>query len=143
MYMEYEATKEKFRESQERVDAILQEKEALFAKTQPGAIKYDKERVDGGPKENTFDAYLMELERKQIDKRLEEAKGLLRDRKSLLGIKLEELRDSRALYDKIYRLRYIESLRTFKIARAVNLSESQVNRILKKIRVSLKMRENA
>lgn len=138
LYEEYEGLKEKFREAQERVDAILAEKEALFAKTQPGAIKYDKERVSGGPQENTFESYLTELERKQIDKRLAEAKALLQERKTLLDYKLEELRESRTLYDKIYRQRFVEGWRVYKISKTVNLSESQVYRIIKKIQASLK-----
>lgn len=142
LYLEYEDFKAKYLETQRKYDEILSEKEELFQRTQPTAMNIDKERVSGGTKSNPFESYLIAKEKKQIDERLAEVKGLLDDREKLLNLKLEELRYSNAIEDKIYRMRHIDRIRIYKIARMVNYSEAQVYRILANIAENIKMREN-
>ena len=68
----------------------------------------------------------------------------MEDREHLLKIKLEELRASNNVEDKIYLLRFIDRVRVFRIAKMIGYSESQVYRILEKIICQCeKMRENA
>ena len=68
----------------------------------------------------------------------------MEDREHLLKIKLEELRASNNVEDKIYLLRFIDRVRVFRIAKMIGYSESQVYRILEKIIGKCeKMRENA
>ena len=55
VYLEYERFKVKYLEIQNNYNDILTEKENLFTKTQPNAIRYDKENVQGGTFENGFD----------------------------------------------------------------------------------------
>lgn len=141
LFLDYEEYKNRYIASQKQYDEILQEKEELFARTQPNAVRFDKEKVTGGTMENAFDAYLVKKERKQIDDRLAEAKNLLNDRKKLLALKLEELNASNEILDKVYRLNRIEHIRPYKIARIVNYSVSQVYRFLEQIdRMKEKMR---
>lgn len=141
LFLDYEEYKNRYIASQKRYDEILQEKEELFARTQPNAVRFDKEKVTGGTIENAFDAYLVNKERKQIDDRLAEAKNLLNDRKRLLALKREELNASNEILDKVYRLNRIEHIRAYKIARIINYSVSQVYRFLEQIdRVIEKMR---
>lgn len=146
VYLEYEKYRIRYLETQRAYDEILSEKEALFQRTQPQAIKYDKEHVDGGETHNLLEEYIEKKEEKRIDERLAEVKSLLEDRERLLRLKLDELRASKYLEDKIYYYRYIERIRAFKIARMINYSESQVYRILQKIERKTgrceKMREN-
>lgn len=141
LFLDYEDYKNRYIASQKQYDEILQEKEELFARTQPNAVRFDKEKVTGGTIENAFDAYLVKKERKQIDERLAEAENLLNDRKKLLALKLEELNASNEILDKVYRLNRIEYIRPFKVARIVNYSVSQVYRLLEQIdRMIEKMR---
>lgn len=136
--MIYEEYKNKYYETQREYDIILTEKEKLFSITQPSAIKFDKEIVSGGVVDNMFERYLILKEEKKIDQRLEEIKSILDDRERLLKLKEQELRASTDVKDKIYKYKYLDKLKVFKIAKLVGYSEPQVYRILKIIRNNLK-----
>ena len=138
LYEEYEEYKSRYYEAQRIYNYILNEKEELFAKTQPKATQITGEKTGGGKHENLFDEYLIQKERKNIDKRLEEAKSILDDRERLLKLKELEVRVSKHSHDKIYRCRYIDRLTIEKTARLSNYSRSQVFNILKEIREHLK-----
>ena len=138
VYLEYERFKVKYLEIQNNYNDILTEKENLFTKTQPNAIRYDKENVQGGTFENGFDEYLIAKESKKIDERLNEARQLLDDREKLLRLKEDELRKSRDRIDVIYVLKYIDGVHPSKIAKNLNYSKSQVYRMLSKIQSTLR-----
>ena len=141
IYTAYEDLKDKYMEAQMLCDEILTEKQALFAMTQPSSIDYGRDRVEGGRQSNPMETYMIRKEKAQIEQRLSEAKTILKDRYELLKVKERELRESKHIYDKIYRMRYLDRLRVYRIARKVNYSESQVYRILQDIEDNL--RENA
>lgn len=138
IYVIYEEYKNKYYETQKEYDIILNEKEKLFMITQPSAVKFDKEIVSGGTTDNTFDRYLILKEEKKIDQRLNEIKSILDDRERLLKLKEQELRASTSVQDKIYKYRYLDKLKVFKIAKLVGYSEPQIYRILKTIRNNIK-----
>ena len=48
-YLDYEYTKAKYVELQERFAKVLLEKERLFTRTLPSAIRYDKDKVQTSP----------------------------------------------------------------------------------------------
>ena len=138
LYVEYEKYLNRFKTTQAKVDEILTEKEAIFLKTQTQGIRYDLEKITGGAYTNIFESYVIDLEKKKIDERLQEAKSLLEERKMLLDMKERELRNSKELYDKIYRMRYIDNLSPYNIGERIGYSTSQVYRILDKINKILK-----
>lgn len=138
LYIEYEEYKNRYYEVQRKYNTILNEKEELFSKTQPKATKITGDKTTGGKHINLFDDYLIQKERKNIDKRLEEVKSILEDRERLVKLKEQELRASNNSYDKIYRCRYIDRLTIEKTCRLSNYSRSQVFNILKEIRDKLK-----
>lgn len=138
LYVTYEQFKIRYYETQRQYNEILNEKEQLFLKTQPKATKFDKERVNGGVSTNTFDEYLIEKEKKQIDERLEEVKTILEDRKHLLELKKDELKHSTNIQDKIYYYRYIDKMTIEKIGRLVGYSRPQLYRILRTIKNNIK-----
>lgn len=138
LYVEYEKYLNRYRSTQAKVDEILTEKEAIFLKTQTQGIRYDLEKITGGAYTNIFESYVINLEKKKIDERLQEAKSLLEERKMLLDMKERELRNSKELYDKIYRMRYIDNLSPYNIGERIGYSTSQIYRILDKINKILK-----
>lgn len=138
VYLEYEDFKSKYLETQKKYDAILREKEDLFQRTQPKSANMTEDRVSGGSASNAFEQYVIAKDKKQIDERLAEARGILEDREKLLSMKLVELRQSNLIEDKIYRMRFVDRLRVWKIARLVNYSEMQVYRILSSIQENIK-----
>ena len=137
LYLEYETYKRKYHAIQNEYNAILTEKEGLFTKTQAKAIRYDKERVQSSVGGNGFDEYLIAVEQKKIDERLTVARQLLEDRERLLRLKEIELRQSHDRMDLIYTMRYVDGKKPHVIAKALNYSNSQVYRILDKIKSNL------
>lgn len=138
LFLDYEQFKAKYFETQQKYNEILSEKEALFEKTQPNSIDFEKERVSGGTPRNAFDDYLIEKERKRIDDRIAEAKSLLEDRMELLKIKEQELRSSKDIHDSIYLFRFIDHRSAHWIAKRKGYSKSQVYRILHVIEKQIK-----
>lgn len=138
IYIEYEEYKNKYYEIQKRFNDVLNEKEVLFNMTQPASMKYDGEPVKGGVHKNVFDEYLMLKEKKNIDQRLEEIKAILEDRENLLKLKEAELKNSTHIHDKIYRYRYLDRMKIYKISRLIGYSEPQIYRILKAIKNNIK-----
>jgi hypothetical protein len=138
IYHEYADLRKKYIDTQRKYEEVLTEKENLFAKTLPSAIKYDSEKVKSSSFKNTFDDYLIKKEEKRIDERLEEAKTILDGRRELLVAKKEELQQSSKIEDTIYLLRYVNNEKIKAIAVKIGYSESQIHRVLKIIRKSLK-----
>ena len=138
IYIEYEAYKSKYYDTQKQYNDILNEKEKLFSMTQPKTMKYDGEPVKGGVHKNIFDEYLRLKEQKNIDQRLIEIKAILEDRENLLKLKEEELKNSSNIQDKIYVYRYINRMKIYKISRMVGYSEAQIYRLLRVIKSNLK-----
>ena len=139
VYIDYEIYKCKYLEIQAKYNEILTEKENLFTKTQPNAIRYDKLQIEGGKLVgNGFDEYLIAKEEDKIDERLTEARQLLEDRERLLKLKEKELRASKDKLDQIYCMRFVDNKRPYAIARALNYSESQIYRILDKIQKDIR-----
>ena len=139
VYLEYEEQKIKYLETQRKYDEVLNEKEVLFSQTQPRSVQFDKERVSGGEPANTFDEYLIKKEKKKIDERLNEIQAILEDRAILLSIKEEELRQSKALEDRVYCCRVLDRMRMQKIIRVLNYSEAHIYRVLRDISENIKL----
>ncbi len=138
LYAEYHALKAKYLNAQTQYDAILTEQEELFARTQPTGVKYDKERVTGGNPQNPFDEYITAKERKRIDERLKEVKGILDGRKELLTLKERELRASKEWNDTIYTYYFLDGLTITQLEARIPYSRVQIWRKLNKIKDNLK-----
>ncbi len=143
IYADYELFKIKYNQSQKIYSEIMDEYELIFQRTQVKAIEYDKEKIQSNSYHDKIEEYLVEKERKHIDERLHEAKTIMDERAELLALKENELRKSGNLHDRIYTLKYIDGLDVHKIALIINYSESQIYRIIEKIKERCeKMREN-
>lgn len=143
MYLEYEEFRIKYFKAQQAYDIVLSEKEELFSKTLPNAVRFDKEKVGGSATGNTFDDYLIAVERKRIDERLKLAKQCMDARWELLQQKEEELRKSSDIKDRLYVYRVLDHLKMQRITPKVNYSESHIYRLLGEIYWEVKkMREN-
>lgn len=133
IYLEYESYKQKLYAAQNKFDKLLKRKEELFDMTQPTSPGMG-EKISGGSPRNRFDYYLIQKEEENLDDLIDEARDILEDRVILLESKLEELKASKNLYDRIYYLRYIENYKINRIAKMVGYSEPQTYRILDKIK---------
>ena len=134
VFIEYEKLKKQYEHIQDVCDQILREKEAYFTKTQPNAIRYDKEHVKGGKHENGFDEYLEECEKHHINERLNEAISILQARGELLVLKEQELRASKDILDVVFVIKYLDNAKVCTIALALNYTETHIYRMLDKIK---------
>ena len=134
VYEDYERLKRSYEAMQNVCDSILKEKEKLFTRTQPNAIQYDKPLVNGGKYDNGFDKYLEDCENYKIDRRLKEAVSILQARAELLRMKEQDLRASKELIDIIYVMKFLDNAKPMTIGMALGYSESQVYRIIEKIK---------
>lgn len=142
LYIQYNDYKIKYYNAQKDYDNILSEKERLFARTQPQATVYDKEKVNGGNPTNAFDEYLVEKEKKNIDARLNEARSILQDRERLLKLKEEELRKSKDWYDILYKHRFIENLKVREIKYKMPYCRASIYNMLNEINKKLSLDKN-
>ena len=133
VYVEYEKVKVKYNGLQWRFSQILLEKEQLFTKTQPNSIRYDKDQVQTSVNGNMLDNYVVSLEEKKIDVKINRLKRQLKDWQILLDLKESELRKSKAMADIIYVLKFMDGEEVGKIAEQTNYSKSQIYRIIKQI----------
>lgn len=138
VYVEYDAICKRYNNALLAYNNLIEEKEALFAMTQPGAVRYDKDRVSGSTGRNTFEEYIIAKERSRIDERLTEQKSILDERKKLKDMKENELRLSKSLFDRIYVYHYLEKLSLTQIENRIPYSRVQIWRKLKIIEENCK-----
>lgn len=138
-YIKYEEYKRNYHNTQETFNDLLNEQERLFSITQPQSTSYDKDKTNGGKISNAFDNYVIAKQESDIDRRLAEARSILKDRKLLLDSKEEELLKSKDWYDKIYVLRYINKKTIRQIEKEIPLSKSEIDRKIKKIAKSINL----
>lgn len=136
LYVEYNAVRLKYIDAQRIYNELIDEKETMFARTQPQAVNYDKERVAGGSGKNAFEKYVIAKERSRIDERIAEQKNILEDRKLLIEMKERELRASKSWYDRIYVYHFLDKLTLKQIENRVPYSRVQIWRILKTIKIN-------
>jgi len=130
IYLEYELYKAKYLDALEVLNEYLSEKERIITKTMPNAIRYDKDiTTTGVPDETPLESYIIELEKSQIDKKLAIWRDIVEGRKRLLECKREELMQSQALCDKVYRMKYFDGYGINKIASILHYSRAQIYRI--------------
>lgn len=137
IYPEYELCRKKLWEAQNEYSDVLLEEEYLFSKTQPNAIRYDKEHVSGGKSSDILENYVIAKEIKRIDNKKAYYKRAIKERKLLLEQKEEELKKSKDRYDIIYRMRYLDGDDPKEISEKLGYSLSQTYRILGKITESI------
>jgi hypothetical protein len=134
IYKTYAEYKNKYLEAQKKYDEILSEKEELFLRTQPKATKYDKEIVSGSTiHSDSFATYVSKMEEKKIEERLDAARSILEDRRRLLKLKEEELRQSKNIEDMIFVQRYLENKPVKIIKARIPYCRSSIYGILQKI----------
>lgn len=130
-YLDYEGFKTKYYNVQQMFAEILLEKEAIFSKTLPSGIRYDKEQVQTSVDGSPLDEYVIELER--IETKITKVRESLKDWEFLLSLKEKELRQSNDLHDKIYVMRILDGYGIKRISKVLNYSNSQVYRICQQI----------
>lgn len=124
----YEIFKSKYLDAQQKLNAIIEEKENLFSRTQPKSPNWDK--MPSSENENAFDSYLIAKEKTKIDQRIKEMQKIVDERRSLLRQKEQELYESKDLCDKIYRMKYLESKTVPDLMRKLHFGRTQIYKFI-------------
>lgn len=133
--LEYERLRRQYQDVRANYTELLNEKTALFNRTQPGAV--DPGKGPGGSSvrsgSDAFDSYLIAKDKLQLDQRISEAAELMLSWDKLLDLRKAELRRSRDLWDRVYVGRYLDRLPTQQLAIRCGVTRVHIYRILKKI----------
>lgn len=139
-FIEYERCKSMYTKLQEAFARALMEKERLFTRTLPSAIRYDKDKVQSTVDGNPLEDFVINCEDKELEERIARYRQHLKDWGMLLDIKEKELRQSRILLDRVYVCRYLENVSIKRMCGILNYSRPQVYRKLSQL--NKKMRQN-
>lgn len=139
-FIEYERCKAMYGKLQKAFERALLEKERLFTRTLPSAIRYDKDKVQSTVDVNPLEDFVINCEDKELEERIARYRQHLKDWGMLLDIKETELRQSRILLDRVYVCRYLEGLSIKRMCGILNYSRPQVYRKLSQL--NKKMRQN-
>lgn len=133
LYIDYERIKIKYTALQEQFAHILLEKERLYTKTLPSAIRYDKEKVLSTIDGNPLEEFVINVEDKALDDKIDRFRQLLKDWAVLLEVKEGELRRSKDVYNRIYVLKYLDNYSVSRIAKVLHYERTQIYRKLKQM----------
>lgn len=137
IYVDYVILKTAYNESLNKLKEALDKQEEAFTRTLPNAIRYDLQKVMHSPPTiSPLDDYVMTNE--YLEQKIRQAKLILMERKEMLDLKEEELRNSSDLDDRIFYLKYVECLTVERIAMKLTYSEGNVYYHLRKIRHELR-----
>lgn len=133
LYIEFERISNKYSALQKAFTDTLLEKERLFMQTLPGAIRYDKDKVqttaDGSPLED----YVVNVDTKELDAKLARYRSLLDDWKVIMEVKEAELRKSKDIYSRIYVLRYLDNYSVARISRILHYNRQWIYKKIKRM----------
>ena len=130
VYPEYLKIKSSFYAHQKRFEELLLSKEKIFADILPSGIRYDKDVVQTSPNDPML-KYVENLE--DVEKKIAQTREALKDWEILLSIKERELRESKAMQDRVYVMRYLDSISVSRISSILCYSKRQIYRTIGKI----------
>ena len=135
-YLEHNKRYCDYLQAQSDLNEVLEEYMIVFQRTQPKG-NYS-ERISGSPKNKT-EEYVIELDRRQLNRRIADAKLIIQAKKDLLDMAEEQLRKSKDIYDIIYTKKFVDKKRPKDIYReldlmGMNYSRSHIYEIIKRIR---------
>lgn len=131
MYREHRKEYLKFLEAQAVLNDIIFEYDRAFQKTQPHSLCYE---VKAHTRVNRVEEFVIEVERKNLYRRSEDAKQILNTRRFLLNLKEAELRKSYDIHDILYVAKWVDNKEVSEITRNLGYSTSQIYQIINQIK---------
>lgn len=138
IYTAYENIKNKYRNLEKDYENILAENEKIFRITQPKSPTFSDLKIQCNEIKSKFDLYLELKEKLCIDKRLSEAKKLIKARGKMLMAKEKELRFSRDLIDRVYCLWFLDKKNAREVSNTLGYHKSAVYNVINDIKRSIK-----
>lgn len=129
--MTLKEAREENKHLESELERILDKKELLWVKTQPTAIKYDKEAVMGGTRENKYETYLISVEEQQLDNEICRLQDEIAINERYIERELKIIDEYDPLIRKIIKLREEEGTIWERIGLSVGYSPSHCKRLYK------------
>lgn len=133
IYEEYEAIRCKIQKKEKKLFNLLEDRDNLFAMTQPKSSSLDKEIVDGKNPINTIEEFVIQDEERKLSVSIVQLNRLLDDWYQALKRKRDELKLSKNIYDRIYCYRLIEKIPCKRVALLIPCDISTLYKKIKNI----------
>lgn len=139
-YKEHRKEYVEYQQAQAVLNGIIEEYMQALQRVQPHSPCLSDATT--GSRINRTEEYIIEVERKDLKRRAEDAERVLHLKRELLDLKEAELRKSKNVYDCLYAGKWIDHKKVSEIQRELDLkgicySTSQVYEILKRIRTEI------
>lgn len=135
MFIDHARQKDKLAKTFLHLESLLEERQTVFDRTQPGS---GGSEVKTSPRNDKYDAYLIATE--IIDKRLSDAWDIVIQWEKLLHKTEEALEASHDILDRVYYMSEVKGCTIGQVAKALNYTERQVRRFMR--RISLELSQN-
>ena len=137
LYLNYVQLSSRHRHFQAVYDGLCNERERLLSAAMPHGTRLDGCKVSGSGFSRVIEDSVIRVELSHIDRQIQEAKTILDGWQLLVTCALDDLRNSNDLHERIFCYRYVDRRKVKWIASMVDLSETQVYRIIQKIQKNL------
>lgn len=136
MYIEYNELLKQFKKAERNYNEALEKKSKLILSVMPGAVKPKEVMVtiNTSPDTNLIN-YTSEID--EVDKLINQSRNTRDMLNYELKKKLNQMKDSGDVYDKIYIYRWIEHKSVYKFYRLVGYSRPQVYRFISEMKEKL------
>ena len=124
--------KERQRYLENDLKYYLDRKETLFNRTQPGAIDYTKDSVQGGKRSNRYDDYVASVEELELNNDIDLIYKQIYSIQDWIAEKLRIIGEYEPLEQKIITLRELHKMKWDKISEATGYCDRQCKRIYSK-----------
>lgn len=132
--MELRDIKNKISQLENQAEYYIREKELLFLKTQPRATDLDKMVVDGTSSEDKCLRYLIEVEERELDLKINDLKEKIKNAYKLLEKELRRLEQYNEAVKLIVFYRDLDKMKWEDISSKVHYSESHCRYIYSKMK---------
>ena len=130
--MELRDIKNKILQLENQAEYYIREKELLFLKTQPRATDLDKMLVDGTASEDKYLKYIIEVEERELDLKINTLKEKIKNAYKLLEKELKRLDQYNEAVKLIVFYRDLDKMKWEDISQKVHYSESHCRYIYSK-----------
>ncbi len=136
MYIEYNELLKQFKRAEKNYNEALEKKSKLILSVMPGAVKPKEVMVtiNTSPDTNLIN-YTSEID--EVDNLINQSRNTRDMLNYELKKKLNQMKDSGNVYDKIYIYRWIEHRSVYKFYRLVGYSRPQVYRFISEMKENL------
>ena len=136
-YLFHNTCSRKLKKAEQEYKRLCGIKEAMFNATQPRAKALNHDKVQISKSDNAIEHYIIKLDEMRLNEKISEALSIVNDRKLLVEMIEQDLRNSKDITERVYYFRYVRNGTIDWVSKMTGYSVRQVERILDKIKLAL------